>query len=140
MKKLLLILLFISINCFCQEKLATSLSVIKNQYKDLKYNLKQWVEDDGTVSLSVTLKDASGTYYFNKYNKSEVFTLTPVNNIALKKYITLYDKKYKRQKSKEVKWKVTTPLADVAVYVENIYLTKIDTNEGSFSALVWKFN
>ena len=140
MKKLLFTLLFISINCLSQEKLATPLSVIKNQYKDSKYNLKQWVEDDGTISLSLTLKDASGTYYFNKYNKSEVFTLTPVNDTALKKYIVLYDKKYKRQKSKEVKWKVTTPLADVAVYVENIYLTKIDTNEGSFSALVWQFN
>lgn len=140
MKKLIIFFFLISIGVFSQEKLAIHLSIIKSQYKDSKYNLEQWVEEDGTISLSIKFSDAYGTYNFNKYQDSEVFTLTPVNNAALKKYIAIYDKKYKRLNSNKVQWTVTTLLAEDAAYVENIYLTEIDTNEGSFSALVWKFN
>jgi hypothetical protein len=137
MKYYIIIFLFFSSFIYSQSEVGLRIIDIKNRYKESKYNLKESIEDDGSTSLSVKLGNAYATYYFDNdtYKLSNTLVITPDNQSSLEKYINLYNSKYKRANSTNVKWIVET----VSI-VEYIHLSKMSAGGKEFYVLIWSFD
>lgn len=132
-------LLFCSLG-YSQNELGLPLSFIKDKFKEPKYELKQYREDDGTYTLAVKLEKAYLTYYFDKFNDTDSVVITPFDNNSLQNYISEYDSKYIRLNSDVIKWKAVTELVENLVIVEYIVLATITAEDGnSFYTLIWTF-
>lgn len=142
MRLFFLLFIFISPFIYSQNELGLPLNEIKNRFKESKYELKQIVQNDGSISLSVKLEDAYATYYFDNdsYQLSNSLVITPSNQVALGKYVKFYNSKYKRAKSTIVKWLVETKLSEEISITETIHLSKISAKgEDDFYGLIWTF-
>lgn len=136
MKYYIIIFLFFSSFIYSQSEVGLRIIDIKNRYKESKYDLKENIEADGSTSLSVKLENAYATYYFDNdsFKLSNTLVITPDSQSSLEKYISLYNSKYKRANSTNVKWIVET----ISI-VEYIHLSKISAGGKEFYVLIWSF-
>jgi len=142
MKFYTLLFLFISPFIFGQKEVGLPLNDIKSRFKESKYDLKEIIESDGSISISVKLENAYATYYFdnNSYQLSNSLVITPDSQKSLERYINEYNSKFKRANSTEVKWIVETKMTDEFSVVENIQLSKMSVEgKDDFYVLIWSF-
>jgi hypothetical protein len=141
MKKILLVILLFSSVAYGQNEIGLKMIDIESRFKEPKYDLKQVLEEDGTITLSVKLENAYATYNFDNdtFKLSNTLVITPDNQKSLEKYINLYNSKYKRANSSKVKWKVETIISNEISIIETINLSKMTVEGDEFYVLIWSF-
>ncbi len=96
MKKTILFLVFIilSINGIAQARLNSTLSEVREEFSDWRYNLKSGYDSDGDFYISIETERATVIYYFDDSNLCYATIIIPDDQGALNMYAELYNSRY----------------------------------------------
>lgn len=92
---LIVLLLSIYVSLSAQARLGHSVTEIKEEFRETKYNLKTGYNSQKDYKISIELYNSFVTYYFrngNKYCTSTV--ILPKTDGALNGFVETYNKKY----------------------------------------------
>ena len=122
MKKILLTLFFMvmGITIFGQSRLGSTVSDIKSEFWEKKYDRKSGYTDNNQYYITIKTERANVIYYFDSNNVCNLTAIIPDNQGALNFYVQLYNERYVIVSS--TKWKMysNNGIADIElIYPED---------------------
>lgn len=95
-KKILSICLFVvcAITMYAQSRLGYSVSEIRQEFSESKYNLKSNYDKNNNFYISISTETSSVVYYFNSNDKCIITFIVPDNQGSLNAYVESYNKQY----------------------------------------------
>lgn len=121
------ILVLISSSLHAQARIGASISEIRQEFWETKYNLKGDYDDDGDYYIQIDIERATVFYYFNEEKICYMTVISPDNQGALNYFVELYNNNYVIVS--ETKWKMYSK--DGIANIELIF-------DGDFPFFIWK--
>lgn len=87
-------LIFSYASLSAQARLGSSISEIREEFKETKYHLKSNYDNKNDFNITVELTDSYVTYYFHKSTTCTATVIQPKNEGILNGLVELYNKKY----------------------------------------------
>jgi hypothetical protein len=94
MKKILFILLLINSIAFGQARLGSTLTELKLEFKELKYEQEIDIDKDGDNVMSITTDEANIIFYFNSEKICVITVILPNSQGQLNSIVESYNNQY----------------------------------------------
>lgn len=96
MKTIIISLAFVILcmNGFAQARLNSTMTEIREEFSDWRYNLKTGYDRDGDFYISVETDRATVIYFFDNRNLCYITIIVPDDQGALNMYVELYNSRY----------------------------------------------